>query len=124
MLYNALKGSLGFDHGQGQPFHQYPFGYIHPLKSLKALVELALETLGCWADTKWHTEPSESSLRGLKCRELAVLFVKLCLKESILQIVFFITLPLDSSGKISPPQVVGGIDTSLLDLGAVGRCKT
>ena len=78
-----------------------------------------------WSSSPWkHSVAGQIPNRGLKFRELAGLFVKLCLKESILQIVFFNTLPFDSSGKYPPPLVMGGVDTSMLDVGAVGRCKT
>ena len=55
-----------------------------------------------WSSSCWkHLVAGQIPNRGLKCRELAGLFVRLCLKKSILQIVFLNTLPLDSSGKIS-----------------------
>ena len=78
-----------------------------------------------WSSSCWkHLVAGQIPNRGLKCRELAGLFVELCLKKSILQIVFFNTLPWIALAKYPPPQVVGGVDTSMLDVGAVGRCKT
>ena len=53
-------------------------------KPFEALVEMLLETLGCGADSVWHTEPSVSVPWCLEWAEFALFLIKLHLKKPVL----------------------------------------
>lgn len=129
---NALEGSSGFGHGQGQPFHQCPLGQWWVNHLLSYTLPSALQGIGravignSLVLRRYHmacratrTFPKGYEMSWAYWTLSQVVYEGIHPSGQLLRtLLLWIAL-----AKFPPPQVVGSVSSSMLHLGALGRGK-